>query len=146
MLVVHIFAWFFASGFSLSKKPDQSNGFLFFFGVWVNPSFKRQFWRVRYLTEVYWRSWSQSTVGIFTPSQLAIILWRRQWRGGCGEIWGFRFVFFSDVGMVIQSAGLFSQYGSLVKRDPSQLPDYIWGQFLGELLLVKFGVGRKNMH
>lgn len=48
--------------------------------------------------------------------------------------------------MVIQSAGLFSQYGSLVKRDPSQLPDYIWGQFLGELLLVKFGVGRKNMH
>ena len=49
--------------------------------------------------------------------------------------------------MVIQQCRTFltNQYGLPGEKGPNAARLHL-GQFLGELLLVKFGVGRKNMH
>ena len=62
--------------FFLSKQnPTGRMGrFLVFLVCGETHRFNDKFWRRTCLPEVYWRSWSQSTVGIFTPSQLAVIL------------------------------------------------------------------------
>lgn len=61
--------------FFRQKNPTSRRMGFWFFGVWKPPSFKTTIFGGRTcLTEVYWRSWSQSTVGIFTPSKLAFIL------------------------------------------------------------------------